>query len=139
MKLSFLALALVILAGIPHIAKATDTKSTATKSTITAVSFHSDTCGSCKILDPKIKDAMNAINKDKIDMVKLDFTNKDTIEQSKALANEKGLNDILQQYGSRTGFIVLVNAEGKEVDKLKVDDSTADIAAKVAKAIASAS
>ncbi len=142
MKLTILTLALVVLAGIPQIAKAMDTHAQSgemSKPVVTAVAFHSDNCGSCKILGPKMMKAMGAINKDKISVVKFNFTDKETIAATKTLAASKGVNDVLQQYGAKTGFVVLLNAEGEEVDKLTVNDSTADIAAKMAKAIASAS
>ena len=100
-----------------------------------AVMFYSDSCGSCKILDPKMTEAMSAINTDMIDVVKFDFSSKDTIEATKALATEKGVDSVLQSYGAKTGFVVLLDSEGNEVGTLKKDHSAAEIAAKVAEAI----
>lgn len=139
MKLSLLTLAFAVLTFLPQSFAMDGKTDTMTKTAVTAVAFHSDNCGSCKVLGPKMKEAMNAINQDKVDVVKFDFTNKNTIEATKILAANKNLNDILQQYGAKTGFVVLLNAEGKEVDKLKVGHDTPEIAAKLAKVIASAS
>lgn len=136
--LSLLTLAFVALAGIPQAAKAMEGDHMASPA-VKAVAFHSDNCGSCKILGPKMKEAMGAINKDKIDVVKFDFTDSNTIAETKKLAASKGVSNLLEQYGAKTGFVVLLDANGKEINKLKVDDSTADIAAKLARAIASAS
>ncbi len=82
-----------------------------------------------------MKAAMKAINTDMIDVVMLDFSNKETIEATKALAKEKGVDETLQSYGAKTGFVVLLDAEGNEVGKLMNDDTTAEIASKVASAI----
>ena len=139
MKLTIFILAFAILAIIPQAFAMDDTTKIMAEPTLKAIAFHSDSCGSCKILGPKMKDAMGAINQDRIDVVKFDFTNKETIAKTKELANSKGVNNILQQFGAKTGFVVIVNKDGNVVDKLKVNDSTAEIAAKLAKAIASAS
>jgi thiol-disulfide isomerase/thioredoxin len=143
MKTSLLTLAFAFMAFIPTVfamdgAMHKD-KAMAKNTVVTAVAFHSDNCGSCKILGPRMKEAMQVINTDKVDVVKFDFTNKNTIAAAKALAKEKGINTVLQKYGAKTGFVVLLNAKGEEVAKLKVDDNTADIAAKLAKAIVEAS
>lgn len=100
-----------------------------------AVVFYSDSCGACKILDPKMKEAMQAINTNMIDVVMFDFSSKDTIEATKTLAKEKGVESTLQAYGAKTGFVVLLNHKGEEVGKLTIEDTTAEIAGKVASAI----
>ena len=61
------------------------------KTPVQAVVFYSDTCGSCKILEPKMEAAMQAVNMDKINVVKFDFSNKETIEATKMLAAEFSL------------------------------------------------
>lgn len=136
MKLSILTLAFAILAFIP-LSQAMDKK--ASMANIKAVVFFSETCSSCKILEPRLTEAMNVINPDKLQIVKFDFTDKKKIMATKELAEKQNVNDILQKYGARTGFVSLVNKDGQEVDLINVDDNTADIAAKLAKAIASAS
>ncbi len=139
MKLSLLSLALVVLAGIPHLANAAEGKHAAPDPVIKAVAFHSDNCGACKILGPKMKQAMGAVNMEKIDVVKFNFTDAASIEETKALAVKKGVNDVLTKFGAKTGFVALVNGKGEITDKLNASDSVADIAAKLARAIASAS
>jgi len=102
---------------------------------VRAVVFYSENCGSCKILDPKMKAAMAAVNTDKIDVVKLDFTSKETIEATKVLAVDKELGGLLQKFGAKTGFVTLVDANGQIIDKIGKNDTEAEIAAKVTKAI----
>jgi thiol-disulfide isomerase/thioredoxin len=98
---------------------------------VNAVVFYSDTCGSCKILEPKMMEAMGVINMERVNVVKLDFSNEASIEASKKLAMENGVGSTLEAYGAKTGFVVLVDSDGNEVAKLTKADSAADIAAKV--------
>ncbi len=142
MKPFILTLALAFLAIMPHTAKAMDMEHSAEKADVTAITFRSDSCGACKILEPKIEKALDSLSnetKEKINMVKFDFSNKQAIENTKELAQSEGVNNILQEYGAKTGFVVLLNNHGEEVDMLKVDDSVEDIASKLTKVIASAS
>ena len=159
MKLSILTMALAFLAATPLTANAFDNDKvpalqnaadtvvaavTATpeadamikEPTIKAVVFYSDSCGSCKILDPRMKAALNAVNQDEVKVVKLDFSSKETIEATKTLATTAGVNDVLQKYGAKTGFAVLVNQDGEIIEKLTKKDETADIAGKLAMSIA---
>lgn len=142
MKLSILTLAFVILAILPQafaMEHGTDKSVVAHEPAVTAVMFFSTSCASCKILDPRMKEALNGIEADKIDIVVFDFTNKNTIAATKALATEKGLESVLNEFGARTGFIALVDAENHITDRIGVDDNTLDIIVKLNKAIASAS
>ena len=147
MKFSLFTAVFALLTALPLMAHAmdnapvpqTEMKEVQTAAPISAVAFHSDSCGSCKILGPRMKEAMEIINKDKVNLVKFDFTNKETIEKTKALAIEKKVGNILQKYGAKTGFVVLVDGSGNVVDELKVDDDTPALAAKIATAIANAS
>jgi thiol-disulfide isomerase/thioredoxin len=137
---SLLTLAFALLAFMPQ-SHATDEAAMEEKPVpvVKAVSFHSDSCGACKVLRPKMMKAMGAVNMDKIDVIKFDFTNKETIEATKALAAEKGLTDLLQKYGAKTGFVVLVDARGKQVETIKFDDDPEDIAEDLVELILDAS
>ena len=106
---------------------------------IKAVAFHSDSCGSCKVIGPRIVEALEIINPSKVEIIKLDFTNKQTIEETKTLAIAKDIDPVLQKFGARTGWIALVNSSGEVVDKIKVDHDIGEMAAKLAVAIANAS
>lgn len=143
MKSTLLTMAFALIAFIPQTfapAHAMDDKMPKDAMVVeapsaTAVIFYSDSCGSCKILEPRMAVAMEAINMNKIDVVKFDFSNKATIEATKTLAAEKNVSSVLQTYGAKTGFVVLLDNTGKEVGKLKVDHTTSDIASELAKAI----
>ena len=102
---------------------------------VRAVAFHSDNCGSCKILGPRLMETAGAFEAGQFEIVKFDMTNKQSIEETKQLAAEKGVDNILQKYGAKTGFVVLVNAQGEEVDMLKVDHNIEDMTTKINNAL----
>lgn len=102
---------------------------------VTAIMFFSQQCTSCKILDPRMKKAMQAVNQNKINVVTFDFSNRDAIAKTKADAQENGLGDVLQKYGAKTGYVVLLNSNGQEIDKIKVGDDEKEIAHKLTNAI----
>ncbi len=152
MKFSLLMAAFALIMAFPLTAKAFDNekmpKLQAASETmeaemsdpaIKAVMFYSDTCGSCKILDPRVTEAMAIINPEKIELVKFDFSNKETITATRALATSKNIDGVLQEFGAKTGFVVLVNNKGEVVERLTKKDETADIAGKLAMSIANAS
>lgn len=138
MKITLMTLALALISLMPY-AYAMDKEAMTDKAPITAVIFYADSCGACKILDPKMKEALNAINQDRLEIVKFDFSNKTSIEATKTLATSKGLDATLQQYGAKTGFVVLVNQEGNVVETLKASHEVPELAAKIASALAQAS
>ncbi len=134
-----LAFALLAFTPISHAMEEADMMAENAVPTVKAVVFYSDSCGSCKILEPKMKKAMKAINMDNVDVVKFDFSNKKAIEATKILADDKGLSDLLQKFGAKTGFVTLLNNDGAIVETIGVNDSVEDIAVKFAKSIVSAS
>ncbi len=145
MKLTLMALALITMGAFIPSASAMDNHMNdkkammADKAAVTAVLFFSENCGACKVIDPRLKEAESAFNDAKLDVVKFDLTNDATKLATKELAAAKGLTATMEQYAPKTGFALLVNAQGDVVDQIKVDHDTADIAAKIAKAIVQAS
>ena len=110
-------------------ADATMTEVMAKKSNV--VVFYSDTCGSCKIMEPKMMEAMGVVNMDKINVVKFDFSNKETIEATKLMATKNNVDAKLQEYGAKTGFALVLDNDGNELAKITKADSSAEIAAKL--------
>ncbi len=143
MKLSILTLAFAFLATLPSLSNAMDKHAMKDKMmmetpAVKAVAFHSDNCGSCKILAPKMAAALEAINKDKLDIVQLDYTNAETKAASMSLATKKSLTNVMEQYGPKTGFVLLLDGQGQVVDKITKESTAGEIAAKIAKAIGDA-
>ena len=93
--------------------------------------FYADWCGSCKILDPNMKAAMEQIdNKDTLNIIVFDLTDDTTKAQAAAMAGENGLTDIYNDIAPTTGMAVLVK-NGKEYGRLTNSDSVEDIKAKL--------
>lgn len=102
----------------------------------TLIMFYSDYCGNCRILAPKIKEALNDIEPNKLRIIKFDYTSREQIMASKDLAREAGLTELQKKYGAKTGFAVLTNMSGEEIATLNVDDTTESIHEKISAAIA---
>lgn len=88
----------------------------------TLVMFHSDTCGTCKILGPKLKKTLMDIDPSNINVIRFDYTDRHTIAASKKLAAYTNLVDVQKQYGAKTGFAIIVDGDGKEVHRISATD-----------------
>lgn len=95
--------------------------------------FYADWCGSCKVLDPKMKEAMGQMeNKDALDVVMFDLTDDTTKAKTADLAASKGLSDVYQEFGPKTGFALLVDPKGHNNPiKITKTDSVEVIKAKL--------
>lgn len=97
----------------------------------TLVIFYADWCGSCKILEPKLEQAMGMLeNKDALKIVRFDLTDDTTKAKSADMAGENGLTDIYNAHAPKTGFIVMAQ-NGQEMGRLTKSDDVATIKAKL--------
>jgi thiol-disulfide isomerase/thioredoxin len=97
----------------------------------TIVVFHADWCGSCKILGPKMMEAMEQLeSKEALHIVKFDLTDDTTKAKSADMAGENGLTDLYQKLTPKTGFAVLVK-DGQEAVRITKTDSVEVIKAKL--------
>ncbi len=127
MKLLTVLSAFLFLAVLPFSAQAEDTHHPAPK--YYALTFYADWCGSCKILDPAITEAREnaALDKSEILFITMDFTDKETIHQSLMLSNALGLSPFVKKAGSKTGYMVVLDANSmEEIERFdKTDDADA--------------
>ena len=97
----------------------------------TAVAFHADWCGGCKILGSKMEEVMNNLDdetKAKFKMVKFDFTDDTTKASSKKTAMDKGLSSLYPEDKPATGVLKLVdNASGAVLAKIHYKMSVEEI------------
>jgi len=106
----------------------------------TVAVFFADWCGSCKVLEPNMKEALSQIeNKDALKIVMFDLTDDETKAKSAALAAENGLTDLYNERAPKTGFAVLVNDSGENPMTLTKTDSVEIIKAKLETFIATKS
>ena len=103
-----------------------------------AVLIYADWCGSCKILDPKIKAIQSSVTIPGLDFVTLDYSDKNAdnfYEQAEAA----GVGDAIKTYLAgtiKTGQLVLVDVDDQKVlSKVTKTFEPADITAALKKAV----
>jgi len=100
--------------------------------------FYSDTCGSCKVLDPKITAARETMADSPVLFVTFDHSNEATKNQAILLADRLGLEEIYASQKKASGFLLLIDAKtGEVIETITKSASAADIEASLAKAIQS--
>lgn len=87
---------------------------------VKAVAYHADWCSGCKVLGPKMMKAMGALPmgvKDKLKLVKLDFTSEETTAASKELAMSEHVAEFFPEMGvkPKTGQVKLIDVKTNEV------------------------
>jgi len=104
---------------------------------VVGLMFYSDTCGSCKILDPKIETVKKDYVAKPILFATLDHSNDGSKNQAALLADSLGLGKVYAAQEKASGFMLLVNPKtGEVIEKLTRDMTEAEIAATIDKAIA---
>lgn len=104
-----------------------------------AVLIYADWCGSCKILDPKLRAAQQQNEFENVRFVVLDYTDRDE-EAFYTAAAEAGVGDAVRTYldGTiKTGLLLLVDADdNKVVTKVTKTFSEAEIVDAINAAVA---
>ncbi|MFN0023357.1 MAG: TlpA family protein disulfide reductase [Parvularculaceae bacterium] len=126
-----LGIAVAVKAPAPDVAQ-----KSAGKASVVAASFTSAWCAACRILEPRLADAMSAFSDRAVEFVDFDFTFGDTL----ALADLAKAHDLSRLYEANkgaTGFTVLVDANtGEIIDTLTMNFSPGDIRAAIERALA---
>lgn len=93
-----------------------------------AVEVWAQWCPNCKILDPEIEKAKAALAGKDVLFIRMDFTDKDSVYQSKMLAKALGLEAFLKANGAGTGYLAILDAATKqELARYTRDDDAAAI------------
>lgn len=77
--------------------------------------FYSDTCGSCKVLDPKIEAVKADYLGKPLLFVRFDHSNAATSNQAALLADAIELEQVYSDQEKKSGYMLLVDADSKEV------------------------
>jgi len=80
-----------------------------------AVKFHADWCGSCKAMGDVFEELQEKYDTQPVLYVTLDQTREHQRTQSAYLAKALGLGGVWKEHGGSTGFILLIDAESKDV------------------------
>lgn len=111
----------------------------ATAPELIAVKFHADWCGSCKAMGPSFIDLRNKFDDRPVLFVRFDFTSASDRVQSEYHAAALGLDSVWDEYGNKTGFILLIDADTKRIiDKLGPSDDFTAMKSMFTKAIEAA-
>ncbi len=78
------------------------------------VVFRADWCGPCRILEPKLKSAMNRIGDPGIEYVEIDTTNPARSEVSAHRAFDRQIVPQYNKWLGVTGFAVMIDADTKQ-------------------------
>lgn len=99
-----------------------------------AALFYADWCGSCKVLDPKVKEARAELAEDtKTLFVTFDLTDEASKAQSAMLAKALGLGALYEAHAPKTGYMLVIDADDKSVEhKLTKTDEVASIRTQLA-------
>lgn len=102
-----------------------------------AILMYADWCGSCKVLDPKIKAVQPEFERGNILFVRFDLTNEATRHQSDLLAQALGVEELYRRNAGKTGYLTIVDrTSGQSIERITKDQSEADIRASLRKASA---
>ncbi len=108
------------------------------KPKVVGVLFYADWCNSCKALEPKLNTVKKDFAGQPVLFTRVDFTDDFTKEQSDLLASYLGLGATYAEQGQKTGYMLLINAESKQVlGKLTKTQSEAELKAEIEKALKS--
>ena len=80
-----------------------------------AVRYHADWCKPCSTLAPCFDELQASVQDEAVLFVTLDFTNDRSKKQAEYLAAALGLNEIWRSNGIKTGQVLIIDAQKKEV------------------------
>lgn len=107
----------------------------AAEARIIAVKFHADWCGSCKAMGTAFTDLENKLDGQPVLFVELDLTNRTTARQASYMINALGAPEIWNEFGGKTGFILLLDENRSVVGKLDSKMTFKEMVAEIERAL----
>lgn len=112
----------------------------ATRPAIIAVKFHADWCGYCKAMGPVFEELQAKFDQEPVLFVQFDQTREFGRRQAAYMATALGLDSVWAEDGGKTGFVLLIDAESKQViERLTHEQSLKQMGAALQNAVRSAS
>jgi len=99
----------------PVQATSADDENVAAPPEVIALKFHADWCGSCRAMGPIFTDLGNKFDTKPVLFLELDHTSEPSRRQAEYLAAALGLQEVWEENGGTTGFILLIDANTREV------------------------
>ena len=129
-------LALIALMSPAIIVRAEPEESTPGKPKVIALKFHADWCGSCKAMGDVFEELQAKYDNEPVLYVVLDQTREYHRQQSTFMAKSLGLGPVWDEYGGKTGFILLVDGDSSQViHKLGKHQSLKEMGASLQEAV----
>ncbi|MEM0967338.1 MAG: thioredoxin domain-containing protein [Verrucomicrobiota bacterium] len=88
--------------------------------------FYAESCGSCKVLDPKIVSAKEAMAEAPVLFVTFDHSTEATQNQAALLADQLGLKEVYESQKKASGFFLLIDPESGEILKTITKSATVE-------------
>ena len=82
---------------------------------IIAIKFHADWCGYCKAMGPVFDELQAKYDQQPVLFVVFDQTREFNRRQSQYLADALGLEDVWDEHGGKTGFVLLIDAKTNKI------------------------
>ncbi|MEM9419195.1 MAG: thioredoxin family protein [Planctomycetota bacterium] len=109
------------------------------KAELVVVKFHADWCGSCKAMGDTFEDLTAKLDSAPVLFVNLDQTTTPGREQAGYLMNAMGGGEVWDEFGGKTGFILVINPDDMSVAaKLTKDMGFKDMVKAISEAMPSA-
>lgn len=105
------------------------------KPKVHGILFFSESCGSCKILDPKIEKVKASFKGQPVLFTKLDHSNDFSSGQAELLAASIGVGNIYSKQAKKSGYMLLVNDKNEVVAKLTKKMTEDEISAEITNAL----
>lgn len=125
----------VMMTAVPGALSAAESKESVAAPELVVVKFHADWCGSCQTMGETFENLTAKLDSEPVLFVELDQTTSAGRTQAGYLMNALGGEAIWEEFGGKTGFILLVNPQDMSVaGKLTKDMGFKDMVKAIAAA-----
>lgn len=126
----------IIVLAVFSLMLAQDLKAQEEQPKLIALTMHADWCGTCKVLNPKVDEIKKEFENKGVFFTKFDKTDDFTTSQSVLYAQLLGLTSIFEDHKEKTGYMLLINAETREVvGRITADKSKEEIKSTIRQAL----